>query len=281
MLKRTKYRALSPGQWARTRIPDYECWKEAEDPFYGRKIQPGEQVDICIVPCYVPRHNSDTCFHWDYRVAWRRPKVGAYPIYAHPRGSWISPWDFGLHECTKFNFNIEEYGELRDGKGKYLYEPASDDPELCPGGDYSAYYCDKCERYQQPFSNDDGELGCPYCDTEGLVIIDEGTLSQLEQAREFARSIGLLSQLEHQLEWLATYAKHEGSPRRQCILGGDFATYSFSFAHYELPNGEPESKRRFWFNGGLIYQGPTQPADGSFPSLTVSLHRNTGWFCHT
>ena len=34
-------------------------------------------------------------------------------------------------------------------------------------------------------------------------------------------------------------------------------------------------------NGGLIFQGPGLPADGSFPSLTVSLASGTGWFCHT
>jgi len=32
---------------------------------------------------------------------------------------------------------------------------------------------------------------------------------------------------------------------------------------------------------GLIFQGPSAPADGSFPSLTVSLASGTGWFCHT
>lgn len=35
------------------------------------------------------------------------------------------------------------------------------------------------------------------------------------------------------------------------------------------------------FNGGLIYQGPGVPADGSFPSLTVSLDNKVGWFIHT
>jgi hypothetical protein len=31
----------------------------------------------------------------------------------------------------------------------------------------------------------------------------------------------------------------------------------------------------------LIYQGPNCPADGSFPSLCVSLAPGTGWFVHT
>ena len=29
MLSRTKLRALSPGQWARLRVPDYECWHKS------------------------------------------------------------------------------------------------------------------------------------------------------------------------------------------------------------------------------------------------------------
>jgi hypothetical protein len=33
----------------------------------------------------------------------------------------------------------------------------------------------------------------------------------------------------------------------------------------------------------LLYSGPSQPADGSFPLLTVSLERQTtdGWSTHT
>ena len=52
------------------------------------------------------------------------------------------------------------------------------------------------------------------------------------------------------------------------MLGKDFAPYSFDFALYR-----PGAKdaRKFVFNGGLIFQGPSCPADGSFPSLTVSL----------
>jgi hypothetical protein len=62
----------------------------------------------------------------------------------------------------------------------------------------------------------------------------------------------------------------------------DVAPYSFSFAHFALPKVTDEKpERKFWFNGGLIYQGPSVPADGSFPSLTVSLTPGTGWFCHT
>jgi hypothetical protein len=39
--------------------------------------------------------------------------------------------------------------------------------------------------------------------------------------------------------------------------------------------------RKLIFNGGLLFQGPSHPADGSSPSLTVSLASGNGWFCHT
>ena len=60
--------------------------------------------------------------------------------------------------------------EHHEGKGKWLYEPASDDPELCPGGDWSRYLCDGCERYVTPFCNDQGDLICPTCEATGLVV---------------------------------------------------------------------------------------------------------------
>ena len=99
-------------------------------------------------------------------------------------------------------------------------------------------------------------------------------LDHLEQVREFARTAGLSDQLERQLHYLADYG-HRGY---QCVLSKDFAPHSFSFALYRP--GVKDS-RKFIFNGGLIFQGPSQPADGSFPSLTVSLASGTGWFCHT
>jgi hypothetical protein len=99
-------------------------------------------------------------------------------------------------------------------------------------------------------------------------------LDHLEQVREFARAAGPSDQLERQLHYFADYGQHGN----QCVLGKDFAPHSFSFALYR-----PGAKdaRKFVLNGGLIYQGPTSPADGSFPSLTVSLSSGTGWFCHT
>jgi hypothetical protein len=88
--------------------------------------------------------------------------------------------------------------------------------------------------------------------------------------------MGLTEQLERQLSFLAD--RRCWGERAQTQLSYDFAPHSFSFAVFGLPEG---STRRFSFNGGLIFQGPSCPADGSFPSLTVSLSSGTGWFCHT
>jgi hypothetical protein len=123
----------------------------------------------------------------------------------------------------------------------------------------------------KPFSNDQRDLLCPTCEATGLVILDDEQLDRLDRVREHARALGLSDQLERQLNYLAGY---DGS---QCVLGYDFAPHSFSFCLYK-PGTKDE--RKFRMNGGLIYQGPNCPGDGSFPSLTVSLASGTGWFCH-
>src|SRR5262249_15749367 len=153
---------------------------------------------------------------------------------------------------------------------------ASDYPELCPGEDWSRYECSLCKKFVKPFlrdrepdSEEDCTLICPWCEATGLIILDDEQLDRLEEVREFARSISLSRQLERQLDFLANYANHDDGPKRQCVLSYDFAPYSFSFAHFALPKLAGEKpERKFWFNGGLIFQGPSVPADGSFPSLT-------------
>lgn len=88
----------------------------------------------------------------------------------------------------------------------------------------------------------------------------------------FAASMGLAQQLQENLDRLSTF----GGGVRTCHLFKDFAPHSFSFNLYRTDNC-----KQLWFNGGLIYQGPDSPADGSFPSLTMSLAEGTGWFIHT
>jgi DNA-directed RNA polymerase subunit RPC12/RpoP len=270
MLTKTKLRALVPGKWARVRVPDYDCWKEP-----GTHVKPGDEVDVCVIPRYEPRYDYSNHFDWYYGVAYRRAGSD-YFTKERKDGYFISTYDFGLISPLdpRFHANTEEHRAYHKGTGAHLYEPASDDPKLCPGGDYSCYQCSLCERYVEPFSNDDGELACPYCEVSGLVMFNPEDLDHLEEVRKFARGAGLSTQLERQLHYLASYG-HRGN---QCVLGRDFAPHSFSFAMYR-PG--VKDARKFIFNGGLIFQGPSQPADGSFPSLTVSLSSGTGWFCHT
>ena len=174
-------------------------------------------------------------FTWFCSAAYRRP--GSESFHKERRdGYFISVFNFGLIDASLSGPSWDQT-KSRDhcqGKGKWLYEPASDDPKLCPADDWSRYLCDSCKKYVTPFSDDQGELVCPYCDVSGLVILDEEQLERVEQARELARSLGLSAQLERQLDFLANYAEH-GEPRRQCVLSYDFAPHSFSFAHYVLP----------------------------------------------
>jgi hypothetical protein len=280
MLKKLNLRALKPGQWARLHIPDLEVWRKGEGLC---KMRPGDEVEVCVMPRYRPTPDTKSHFEWDYQVAYRTPG-STWPRFQVDDAPWVNPYEFGMINAAigSVNWDKETSDAYYQGKGIWLYEPASDDPGLCPGGDWSRFECDICGKHVVPFSNDQGDLICGTCETTGLVIFNDEVLERLEKVREFARSVGLSSQLEHQLAWLAGYGSSDGQPRpgRQCVLHSDFAPHSFTFAHFRLPTAE-ETERRFIFNGGLIYQGPSCPADGSFPSLCVSLASGNGWFCHT
>ncbi len=218
MLKKTKLRALVPGQWARVCVPDWDCWKEP-----GCHARPGDEVDICVMSTYKPRWDYHNSWQWSYRVGFRHAER-AYFYEERKDGYFASPWDFSLIDASLSSPNWDKATVQRsfEGKGVWLYEPASDDPELCPGGDWSRYECDTCKKFVTPFSNDRGDIVCPYCEVSGLVILDEAQLDLLEQTREFARERGLSEQLERQLDYLANYADH-GEPKRQCVLSYDFA----------------------------------------------------------
>lgn len=108
-------------------------------------------------------------------------------------------------------------------------------------------------------------------------MLNINCLDYLQEVKEFAKKTpGLLEQLESKLEYLNIYGGDNNYSK--CDLFQYFTPYSFTFNMYGK-NGKGEFA--LWFNGGLIYQGPNNPADGSFPSLTVSLAQGTGWFVHT
>src|ERR1700677_2842848 len=109
MLTKQNLRALSIGQWARTVVPHFDAWtKESKDYEFGRPVQPGDEVDVCVVPRYGPRNDSDAdSFEWSYRLAYRRPG-SRWPKDTSPDGHWLSTYDLGLSECTRWNYDSEE-----------------------------------------------------------------------------------------------------------------------------------------------------------------------------
>jgi hypothetical protein len=272
MLRKFKLRALRPRQWARIIVPDRECWTE------DNYLSPGNEVDVCIIPSLEPRYDSPSRFHWYYSAAYTRPGRN-YCQNRHSNNCHISVHDFGLIDMqfTNPNWDLDTSRSHDRGEGVYLYSPASDDPELCLGGNWSRYECSICGHFVKPFLNDEGDLECPTCEATGLVLLDEEQLDRLEQVREFARSMGLSEPLERQLDFFAD--RRCWGEKAQTQLSYDFAPHAFSFGVYGLSNGE--KPHRLHLNGGLIFSGPSSPGDGSFPALTVNLSDSVGWFTHT
>ena len=116
-----------------------------------------------------------------------------------------------------------------------------------------------------------------------MLNVLESTELLMAKVVEFAEKVGLLDQLQGQLEYLGNYACNEerGKDYTRCDLYPDFAPMSFTFSMF-AKDKDKKGEYKFWFNGGLIYQGPDVPADGSFPSCTVSFDSTKhGWFVHT
>ena len=96
-----------------------------------------------------------------------------------------------------------------------------------------------------------------------------------EEVKTFARSIGLIKQLEDKLNYLENYSDETA----KCFLYKDFAPYSFQFT---MTRQDKDGEDKYWFNGGLIFHGAhDNGGDGSFPTLTVSISPSTGWQIHT
>jgi hypothetical protein len=91
---------------------------------------------------------------------------------------------------------------------------------------------------------------------------------------EFAMNARCATKLLERLDFLAQYGGHPQTT--VCTLRPDFAPHSFTFTI--------ESDGKHWFNGGLVYSGPDQSLDGSFPALTVGIGIDAsqpGWSIHT
>ena len=120
-----------------------------------------------------------------------------------------------------------------------------------------------------------------------IEFANDETARKMEKTKAFAAQVGALEVLEKRLAFLGTYGQSDSTNPREtrCRLFPDFAPFSFSFLMETRPAGEVEYRR--WFNGGLIYSGLGVPANGSFPSLTVSSDederagRGHSWGIHT
>lgn len=83
----------------------------------------------------------------------------------------------------------------------------------------------------------------------------------------FARRVGAEAALQKALEYLRTYACDRDPKATRCILRADEAPYSYVFV-MERRAGDGYTT---WFHGGLIYSGPGQKLDGTWPAYCVSL----------
>ncbi len=289
MLTRHPKKMVKPGQWVIAKVPQY-LRDKSED------LADVEAVSLTILPEYAPTDQLRNHFRWYYRPAYRYlESVRQGTFYTHRQHrlkegreyQHLGYWDFGLIETAydrRVRYSKSESDDWYSGKGGFLYEPGSDEPDECPGPDYSLYQCDRCCEWVDPWSNDDGDLICPRCEVTGLIMEDE-TADYLEQVREVAHKLGLSTQLERQLCFLS-HGWAGGRAPTQTWLGKDFAPYSFGWCVYRLNAENPQQRAARVINGGFIYQGPSVPADGSFPSLTCDLgslsgQPRHGWFCHT
>lgn len=123
-----------------------------------------------------------------------------------------------------------------------------------------------------------------------MLIIDPHARERFLEIIKFATEHDLLSQIVDTLNYLNHYANGEGcmydktkGKNTCCTLLMDWAPLSMRIRMDCTDDWDGTAGR--WtplYTGGLIYQGPDLPADGSEGSLTVSLDRTKiGWSIHT
>ncbi len=116
-----------------------------------------------------------------------------------------------------------------------------------------------------------------------MLNYDSDTAQYIAEVLQQAARAGLLQELIDGLHYLAHYAEERGKQEGIVVrttLWKDFAPLSFRFTHEITRDGETWEPS---LSGGLIYEGPDVPADGSFPSFTVSVGSDgkPGWRVHT
>ena len=99
------------------------------------------------------------------------------------------------------------------------------------------------------------------------------------KVKAFAESTNRMEQLQEKLDYLDTYADHERKGLTKCILGYDFAPYSFSFL---MMKKDDSGEYQPWFNGGLVFFDAGDSGVG-LPQLSVRIGdtSESEWNIHT
>ena len=285
MLIRYPKKLVRPGQWVLAKVPQRARERYSE---LNR-----DSVWLAIIPDYAPDDTFKDTWRWWYSLAFRWPESVAAepPVYYTHKQLWEKAWtledgyksgdrytylityDFDLvclvHDRRSHNlYDPKEYQLDREGKCGYLYTPASDNPEYCPGPDYSLYQCPKCNEWWEPHSDDNGDLPCPKCDEFPGFFHDAETAGVIERCRELADSIDVLSggATEHGLTRRQEFERRLNNIAHRTFFGHPARTtirpdgdYSFFWSTRALIDGE-------WKNGmcgGLIMHGPhVKPVEG-------------------
>jgi len=288
-LIRNDRKLVRPGQWVLAKLPEWSRKRY-------RELKDRDKAWICIVPHLWPRYDCKNHFEWHYSVFFRwfrdEPLVwDGCEHFTHEAQLWenegtsetghesggcytnVSTYSLDLismiHDWrSRVQYDPKEYDLDRQGKCAFLYEPASDDPEACPGGDYSLYQCNKCNKcnnWVAPWSNDAGELLCPNCDQLTGIYCDVETAEQMERARALASYVGKEARrnLDQIFTWMARESDNTDercNPRRLRLYREDSFSFGFSLQYFvkgEWKNG---------MTGGIICHGPhaeIQP-DGTY-----------------
>lgn len=112
-------------------------------------------------------------------------------------------------------------------------------------------------------------------------MLDILNQEHFDQVMQFAETTNQLESLKNKLDYLSNYACSDEEPdKTKCLLGKDFAPYSFSFAMQRKDKETGEYV--YWFNGGMIYFGANESGAGD-PQFTVRIGdtSKSGWSIHT
>jgi len=304
-LIRNNRKLVRPGQWVLAKI-NPTCWIKT----HSYDFQHHDVAWLCITTEYGPVYNCRSAFEYHYRVNWRFPRAepvaeGEREYFSHHReyrvkaeGDAAEIWkDGGYVQAATYDFGLLEYNgsgqpgpwdeeeskKRRHGTGGYLYEPASENEDECPGPDYSLYFCDQCNKFVIPWSNDDGDLVCSGCSPLSGLIHDAETAEQIDRARALADYVGpdARRSLERGIEHLAYAPNGLGLPRRAYLHKED--KFSFYFVISVFSDGKWHRD----YNGGLIMHGPHVeinpdgdcPADGYCPKYRFTTW-DYNWKCN-